>query len=150
MVLMMGLLLVSGLFAQNKTTVGINFGTMTDDSFSFNPFFWTAGAEIDLPFGRALMFSPEVTLVGYKFAFKEFLLFPGAVLNFTTSSFFVGGGITKGFYIGSGDTTEITEVALKLNAGLLTDSIKLTAYIITPFDGIFEEMIVGASLGFRL
>jgi hypothetical protein len=149
-ILLCGLLLVTGLCAQNKMTLGINFGTMTDDTFSFNPFFWTAGAELDLPFGTSLMFSPEVTLVGYKFEFKEFLLFPAAILNFTVSNFFVGGGITKGFYIGSGDTTEITDVALKLNAGLLTENIKLTAYIITPFDGIFKEMIIGATLGFRL
>ena len=105
---------------------------MTDKNFSFNPFFWTAGAELDLPFGTSLMFSPEVTVVGYKFEFKQFLLFPAAILNFTVSNFFVGGGLTKGFYIGSGDTTEITDVALKLNAGLLTESIKLTATSLRP------------------
>jgi hypothetical protein len=150
LILLCGLLLVTGLCAQNKMTLGINFGTMTDKDFSFNPFFWTAGAELDLPFGKSLMFSPEVTVVGYKFAFKEFLLFPGAILNFTVSNFFVGGGLTKGFYIGSGDTTEITDVALKLNAGFLTESLKLTAYIITPFNAVFEQMLIGASLGFRL
>jgi hypothetical protein len=151
MILMCGILLVSGLYAEtNKMTVGINFGTMTDDTFSFNPFFWTAGAELDIPFGKALMLSPEATLVGYKFEFKEFFLFPAAILNFTSSGFFAGGGLTKGFYIGSGSATAITDIALKLNAGFLSDSLKLTAYIITPFNGIFKDMLIGATLGFRL
>ena len=149
--LLCAFLLVSGLYAEtNKMTIGINFGTMTDKNFSFDPFFWTAGAELDIPLGRALMFSPEATLVGYKFEFKEFLLFPAAILNFTFSNFFAGGGLTKGFYIGSGTSTEITDVALKLNAGFISDSLKITAYLITPFDGIFDAMIIGATLGFRL
>jgi len=151
MVLLCAILLVSGLYAEtNKMTIDVNFGTMTDKNFSFNPFFWTAGAELDIPFGRALIFSPEATLVGYKFEFKQFLLFPAAILNFTASSFFIGGGLTKGFYIGSGTTTEITDVALKLNAGFLGDSLKITGYLITPFDGIFKDMIIGATIGFRL
>ena len=150
-VLLCGLMLVSGVHAAgSQMNFGLNFGIMTQDNFKFDPIMWTVGAELDFQLNDYVMLSPEVTLVGYKFAFKEFLLFPGAVLNFTARSFFVGGGITKGFYIGSGDTTEITDVALKLNAGLLTDSIKLTAYIITPFNGIFEAMIIGATLGFRL
>ena len=130
-------------------TFGINFGMMTDKNFSFNPFLWTAGAELDLPFGTSLMFSPEVTVVGYKFEFKQFLLFPAAILNFTPGNFFVGGGLTKGFYIGSGEDFALTDVALKLNAGLISKNIKLTAYLITAFDGLFDDMLVGASLGFR-
>lgn len=151
MILLCGILLVSGLYAEtNKMTIDINFGTMTDKNFSFDPFYWTAGAELDIPFGKALMFSPELIIVGYQFKFKEFLAFPAVILNFTASSFFVGGGLTKGFYIGSGTSTEITDVALKLNAGFLGDSLKITGYIITPFNAIFEDMIIGVTLGFRL
>jgi hypothetical protein len=151
LVLFCGLLLVSGLFAEaNKMTIGINFGTMTDKNFKFDPFFWTAGAELDIPFGHALMFSPEATLVGYKFEFKEFFLFPAAILNVMFSNFFAGGGLTKGFYIGSGSATAITDVALKVNAGILSDSLKITAYIITPFNDLFTDMIIGATIGFRL
>ncbi|HSQ34540.1 MAG TPA: hypothetical protein VLQ89_00980 [Candidatus Binatia bacterium] len=151
LVLLCGLLLVSGLFAEtNKMTIGINFGTMTDKDFSFNPFLWTVGGELDIPFGRSLMFSPELMIVGYQFKFKEFVAFPAVILNATFSNFFAGGGLAKGFYIGSGTATELTEVALKLNAGFLSESLKITAYIITPFDAIFGDMVVGASLGFRL
>jgi hypothetical protein len=150
LVLLCGLLLVSGVYAAgNEMSFGINFGAVTDDSFSFNPFLWTVGAELDLQIGNYLMFSPEVTLIGYKFEFKEFNLYPAAILNFTASNFFVGGGITKGFYIGSGTAGDFP-VCLKLNAGMMSKNIKLTAYLITPFDELFEKgMLVGASLGFK-
>ncbi|MCX6553931.1 MAG: hypothetical protein NTZ12_02775 [Candidatus Aminicenantes bacterium] len=149
LIMLFGLLLVSGIYAEsNSLSFVLNFGTMTDKSFTFDPFYWTVGAELDLPFGNALMLSPEVILVGSGTAFKDFLLFPAVILNFTPSSFFVGGGLTKGFYLSSGTSTAITDVALKLNAGFLTRSLKLTAYLITPFNNIFKDMLVGASLGF--
>jgi len=127
---------------------GINFGIMTDDSFSFDPIMWTAGAELDFQFGNILMLSPEVMLVGNGFKFKEFILYPGVILNFTPGNFFVGGGVVKGFFIGSG-TSGSTDFALKLNAGMISSSIKLTAYLITAFDSLFKGMSVGATLGFR-
>jgi hypothetical protein len=149
-VMLFGLLLVSGVFAAgSEMSFGISFGAMTDDSFSFDPFYWTAGAELDFQIGNYVMFSPEVILVGSGFEFKDFFLFPGAILNFTASNFFVGGGLTKGFYLGSGETTEITDVALKLNAGFLSKNIKLTGYLITAFNNMFKDMIVGASLCFK-
>ncbi len=150
-ILCCGLLLVSGVFAFDKqTTVTINFGIMDTDQFKFNPVLWTAGAEIDLQLGQYLMLSPEATLVGNGFKFKEFLLFPGVILNFTPSNFFVGGGLVKGIYIGGGDTFVSDDFSLKLNAGLFSRNIKLTAYVITSFDSLFDGMLVGISLGFRL
>ena len=146
-----GLLLVSGLFAFDKqTTFGVNFGIMDSDQFKFDPLMWTAGAEIDLQLGDYLMLSPEATLVGNGFKFKQFLLIPGVMLNFTPSNFFVGGGLVKGIYIGSGDSFVNDDFALKLNAGLYSRNLKLTAYIITSFDSLFDGMAVGATLGFRL
>jgi hypothetical protein len=149
-VLLVGLLLVSGVYAAgNEISFGINFGAMTDQSFSFDPAYWTAGAELDLQFGNFIMFSPEVILVGSGFAFKDFFLFPAAMLNLTASNFFIGAGLTKGFYLGSGTTTEITDVALKLNTGFLSKNLKLTVYAITAFNNLFKDMILGASFGFK-
>jgi hypothetical protein len=149
-IMFLGLLLVSGVFAaSNDMSFGINFGIMTDDSFSFDPIMWTAGAELDFQLGSYLLLSPEVTLVGYKFEFKQFILYPAAILNFTASNFFAGGGVTKGFLIGSGASGS-TDFALKLNSGFQNKSLKLTAYLITPFDNLFKSgMAVGATLGFR-
>jgi hypothetical protein len=149
LVLLFGLLLVSGIFAAgNEMSFGINFGVMTPDSSLFDPIWWTAGAELDFQIGDYLMFSPEVTLAGYKFEFKQFILYPAAILNFTASNLFIGGGITKGFLIGSG-VSGSSDFALKLNAGLQTTSMKLSVYLITYFDSLFNGMDLGASLGFR-
>jgi hypothetical protein len=151
-VLLCGMLLVSGLYsAANKMTIDINIGTITDKDLTFPPTFWAAGAELDIPLGKVLMLSPEAILYGYKFEFKEFLLFPAVILNATFSSFFAGGGVTKGFYLGSGTTTAITDFAMKVNAGLMSESLKITVYIITPFtDQAFKDFSIGVSLGFRL
>jgi hypothetical protein len=148
-VLLFALLLAVGVQASGKPmSLGINFGVLTDDGFSFDPLNWTAGAELDIKFGNYLMFSPEVTLVANGFKFEKFTLYPAAILNFTTSSFFVGGGITKAVYIDD-DDSDSSKVALKLNAGLLSSQMKLSAYVITEFKEIFKEMQVGASLGFK-
>ncbi len=145
------LLLASGLAAAGKPmSFGLNFGVMTDDGFSFDPFIWTAGAELDLQLGDYLMLSPEVTLAQNGFTFKEFILFPGAVLNFTPGNVFVGGGLVKGIYIGGGKTFVADEFSLKLNAGLYSKNLKLTAYLITAFEDLFSYMTIGATLGFRL
>jgi hypothetical protein len=148
-VLFVAVLMAAGLQAAGKAmNFGIHFGLMTDEHFSFDPVNWTAGAELDFKFGDYLMFSPEATLVSSGFKFKTFVLYPAAILNLMVSTFFVGGGITKGYLIGSGASGS-SDVCLKLNAGLLTSQMKLTAYIITGFDKIFKDMLVGASLGFR-
>lgn len=128
---------------------GLNVGTMTDTDFTFDPVPWTVGVEIDIEFGKILMLSPEVTLLGSGFEFKQFVLYPGAILNLKLSSLFVGGGAVKGFLIGSG-LSGSTDFALKLNAGLVATGVKLTVYAIMPFDDLFSDnMAIGASLGFR-
>jgi uncharacterized protein YgiM (DUF1202 family) len=128
---------------------GLNFGAMTDDTFNFDPFLWTAGVELDIELGSFLMLSPEAILVGSGFEFDVFTLYPAAILNLTASSFFVGGGVAKGFVIGSGMSGS-TDFALKLNAGLVAPGVKLTVYALMAFDNIFGSgMALGATLGFR-
>lgn len=149
-IMLFGLLLVSGVFAAgNEMGFVLNFGVVTNDDFNFNPLMWTVGGELDFQLGDSLMISPDLTIVGNGFKFKEFLVFPSVMLNFTPGGFFVGGGLTKGFYIGNGEDFSITDVALKLNAGLISPGIKLTAYVVTAFKNLFEGMAVGASVGFR-
>ncbi|HSQ34539.1 MAG TPA: SH3 domain-containing protein, partial [Candidatus Binatia bacterium] len=72
---------------------GLNFGVQTDDRFSFDPFLWTVGAELDFQFGKYLMLSPEVMLVGNGFEFKQFILYPAVILNLSAGGFFIGGGV---------------------------------------------------------
>ncbi|MCX6557517.1 MAG: SH3 domain-containing protein [Candidatus Aminicenantes bacterium] len=138
----------SGPPASTSMHFGINFGAQTDENFNFDPFLWTAGVELDIQFGNFLMLSPEAILVGSGFEFKEFILYPAAILNLTVSSFFVGGGVAKGFFIGSGASGS-TDFLLKLNAGLCAPGVKLTVYALMAFDNLFNDMALGATLGFR-
>jgi len=148
-VLLSGLLLASGVFAAgSQMNFSINFGAMTDDSFSFDFYYPGVGAELDIQVGNVLMISPEITLYSIKFEFDTLLLYPGAIVNFTPGGFFVGGGVVKPIAISGGDTWT-TDFALKLNAGFISKSMKLTAYLITSFDSLFDGMLVGANLGFR-
>lgn len=46
------------------------------------------------------------------------------------------------------DTDNPSDFMLKLNAGFRVRNLKLTAYLITDFDDLFEYNVVGATLGF--
>ncbi len=143
------LIVASGVWAQTPVKFGLNFGIATDDSLSFDPILWMAGLEVDVMFSDFIMLSPELHLYGYKFEFKQFLLTPGVLLNLKVDPLFVGGGLVKGFVFGEGDSFS-SDVALKLNAGFISDTIKLTAYLITDFDSLFKKgMLVGATFGLR-
>ena len=137
-----------GLNAQSMD-FNLNFGVLTDDSFSFSPLVLSGGAGLDFHIGSSLMLSPEVTFyTNTKFESDSFMLYPGVILNFTPGALFVGGGVAKGFALSSGGGS--TDFLLKINAGLRTRSLKLTAYIMMPFDEILKKgwMLIGATVGF--
>lgn len=126
----------------------IRGGVLTDQNFTFDPFLWTIGANLDLNLGPVLMLSPECDVIVYKFNFSPVWLTPAVTLNFRASAFYAGGGIGKLLVIGSGYTLS-SKFLLKLNAGFKTDSFKLQAYLWTPLsDEAFSYMLFGATLGF--
>lgn len=153
---MLGVLLILSLvamFPREASAAGpFNFyvrgGVLTDQHFTFDPFLWTVGANLDLNLGPVLMLSPECDVIVYKFHFNPVWLAPAVTLNFRASAFYAGGGLGKFLVIGSGYTLS-TDLLLKLNAGFKTDSFKLQAYLWTPLsDEAFSEMIYGATVGF--
>jgi len=126
----------------------IKGGVLTDQSFSFNPFLWTVGANLDFNIGSALMLSPECDIIVYKFNFKPLWLAPAVTLNFRAGGFYVGGGVGKFLVIGSGYDLS-SDLLLKFNAGFKGNGLKLQAYVWTPLgDEAFEDFVVGAALGF--
>ncbi len=124
-----------------------NFGIMTDDSFSFNPYFWTIGVNIDFSINDLFMISPEVNVITYKFEFSTFLLEPAVIANFKFGTFFAGAGFSKFFVITGNDFGDSTDIALKLNAGFRSDNLKFKVYLITPFSDILASNIVGVTIG---
>lgn len=93
------------------------------------------------------MVSPELQLWSYNFRFDEFLLNPGAILNFKLKNFFIGGGVILPFLISGDEDIESGELMPKINAGLRTNRIKLTLYLISTFHDLFEDVLLGVSIG---
>ena len=122
----------------------VNSGIMTE--FEFVNFAWMIGFNLDIHFDNLLMLSPECYVGVNKFDFGNILIFPSVLLNFKFSSFFTGAGIAKWFDV-SGDTTDFL---LKINAGFKNKHIKLTAFVVTRFDNLFSEMIIGVTFGYSI
>ncbi len=128
----------------------ISGGVLTDDSLSFDPFYWTGGAIIDfnLP-ASPIMISPECHIIVHNFEFDYFWLAPAVLVNLKLSSLFVGAGLTKWFLIGTDvEDSFVTEFMLKINVGFKGPGVRLSAFLITEFDSLFEYNTVGANIGF--
>lgn len=123
-----------------------NFGIMTDDSFTFSDYLWYFGANIDFSFNNLIMLSPEINAITYKFNFEAFFIEPAVLLNVKLGTFFAGGGLTKLFLI-SGDYTGSSDFALKLNAGFRSSHLRFRVFLITPFNDLLNDNLIGAQLG---
>ncbi len=121
-------------------------GAITNDSFSFSPFLWTAGVNIDLKFGKMMMLSPELNVVISELKFDNILLEPAITLNIRLANFFVGAGLTKFFELG--DNLWTNKFSLKVHGGIKLIGMKLRAYMIIPFDDLFKPVLYGGSVGF--
>jgi hypothetical protein len=128
----------------------INLGVAADDSFDY--FYWQGGALMDFYFGDNLVLSPEVMFIGYKFDFDVLSLYPGATLNLLLgkgeNKLFVGGGLLLDINIEPAGADPVLE--FKINGGMISNNMRLTVYIMTPFDDIFGTMLLGANVGFAL
>ncbi len=153
-VLVVGFMLVFGFFArdlkaQQEMDLYLNLGVLTDDSFDFDPFTWSAGVNLDVHFTDKLMLSPECDVIFQEFKFDYIWLAPGILANVKLSSFFVGAGISKWFKL-SGEFATNSKLLLKINAGFKGKKYRVAAYVATPFSDLFEKYMVtfGAVLGF--
>jgi hypothetical protein len=143
------LFIVTSVHASEQLSFSVNFGVMTFDDFSFDPILWSAGVTVDFHLTELIAIAPEATLYGYKFEFKEFLLYPGVMLNITPEQFFVGAGVVKPIWITSGSGTTVSdEFALKIHAGYSGNGIKFTVYLLTDFNNLFSSNLIGATIGF--
>ncbi len=124
----------------------INSGVVTNDSFSFKPFYWTVGINMDFHFNDLIMISPECYMITHNFNY--IYLAPAVLLNLDFDVFIVGAGLTKWFLIGENSYFS-TDAALKINAGINGENLRLMAFIVSPFNNLFAKgMAVGATLGF--
>lgn len=128
----------------------VNFGVITDDSFSFNDWLWSGGAQMDFHFGSLFMLSPECDVIIYRFDFDPVTLAPGIIANIKLSNLFFGAGVTKWFILGDPVGPLLDDLAFKANVGIRTSNLKIVLYGVTYFDAFFEYTIVGMTLGFGM
>jgi hypothetical protein len=129
--------------------LSLNFGVITDSSFSFKPFLWTGGMTIDIPLGNTFTLCPEGYFVVHNFEFGAFIFAPSVMLNFNFKEFFAGAGISKWFLLGDDiEGSPSTDFSLKLNAGFQGYDMRLCAFLFTPFKDLFGSAAVGATIGF--
>jgi len=146
--IILALAFVSARDVSSQTNLAWNIGAITDKSFKFDPFLWTNGFTLDLYLSPRLSLSPEIFMVLHNFEFGAFILAPAVLLNIQTESFFLGGGVTKWWALG----TEVSgapssDVMCKLNFGLVGHDVKLTVFAVTPFQDFFRDTWLGATFG---
>jgi len=129
-------------------------GVQTDTKLSFDPFYWTAGANMDFSFALLpFTISPECYIIVNKLDFDAFWLAPAVMANLKLANLFVGAGLTKWFLVGTEVTETLsTDFKLKLNAGLKGPGVKLTVFAVTDFADLFKTdyMWIGATVSFSL
>jgi hypothetical protein len=147
--LVLAVALVSAQDLAAQTDLTWNFGVVTDKSFKFDPFLWTTGFTVDVYMGPRFSLSPEVYMVIHNFDFGAFILAPALLLNYQTYGFFIGGGITKWWALGSQvEGAPSSDVMAKFNIGLVGSDIKLTLFAVTPFQNFFQNAWYGVTIGF--
>ncbi len=147
-IILFALLLFNGIAIAEHAKLFIQGGIVADDSFSFDPYFWTFGSGVDIPLGSILSLTPEANVITYKMKFDTFWIEGSAILNANFGKLFAGAGVTKWFLIFDKSYSGNTDFALKVNAGINGESMRLRAFLITPFDNLFKEgMVIGATFG---
>ena len=129
--------------------LAFTFGTLTDDSFSFNPFLWTAGLHMDIYLSETILITPEITLLAANFTFEGIQLVPGALLNLDLGGFLLGAGVVRPVGIGNNIAgTPPSDIGLKVNAGYLGEGYRLAFFFLSPFSDFFKINYFGVSIGF--
>lgn len=147
-ILLLSFMPLQAVNADHPVNFYLNFGLMTDDSFSFDPFMWYAGFNLDFHINDLLMISPEGNFITQDFKFDYFWLEPAALLNVKVDHFFFGAGVGKWFLI-RGEFGASSDFFLKLNAGFSGDGgMRIRVFLNTFFDDLFGAyMTIGAQLG---
>jgi hypothetical protein len=133
--------------------LALGFGTF--EGWYEDPFL-TIGIDVDTYISEEIMITLDLWTFGAKhkgnISWFQGMINLGSTINYKIGNpdnqFFAGAGVT--FSIPWVEYDQV--LSLKLNAGVMTEDIKLTFYILTPFENLFEEdnVAFGANIGFTL
>ena len=139
-------------FAQDKKVeFSLNLSVLS--SFSGEYGFENIGLglipQLDIRLAKRFMISPEI-MIFTDFEFGGVYVFPGLLLNYAGKGVFAGAGITLPMAINLGWWgAEVDPPGLKVNIGYRGKHINLTAYLITTFQDMFADNLIGAGIGYR-
>jgi hypothetical protein len=139
----------AGLAPAQNIDVSANAGILTRGDFQFDPLVLSGNVTFDVSIGRLILVSPECTLYAdSKFTTDSLILAPGGTVNFTAGQLFLGGGIIKEIRLKSSDDSIPLE--LKLQAGVRASRFRLSAYLLTFFEEMFNDISFGFTIGIAL
>lgn len=147
----------TGIFAQYRSSspghdMKFVIGTGVEVDDGFNEIFYAVGVELDIPLSDTLMLTPEFTLKYWEWSFDLVWLHPGATINYLFGrpsgvQIFLGGGLLHSIILEPSGGEGYLQ--FKANVGVITDEVKLTLYMYTPFDDFFGALQFGIWAGWR-
>jgi hypothetical protein len=155
-------ILAAGLFtaavaavpAWSQTRFSLNAGVQTNiyEGTSFDNAWFTLDARLGIGLGRSFEISPEIMYaVDDSFDFSFNWLYPGVLVNYKSSGFFVGAGVLLPVFFGEGES-DTASPSPKINLGYDFGRLKLTAYFLSILDtgvSLFDWNQAGVTLGLR-
>jgi hypothetical protein len=107
-----------------------NLGFMTKEGGT--PNWLTLGAELAIPLGPNFSINPEVTAWGSNFAFHNYYIVPGILLDFRAGRVVIGAGLTQRFWFSSFGESGLSEsLSPKFQVGYRSRNSRI-ALIIMP------------------
>ena len=146
-----GSVALPGFSQEKKVEFSLNLGVMTnlDPDDSFSDLMFTFAPQVDFHVTRGFMISPEVMVITDDgFSFDPLLLYPGVLLNYTSKSFFVGGGFVLPVMFWE-DGTDTGDLLPKINIGYRGPHLNVTAYLLTDTHEFLKYNLIGLSAGYR-
>jgi len=138
-----------GLFPDEGQRIGFffNLGLMTKEGGS--PNWLTLGAELAIPLGTRFSINPEVTAWGTNFAFHNYYIVPGIVLDFRTGRLVLGAGVAQRFWFSSyGERGSSESLSPKFQVGLRSRNSRIILIIMPIPSQDFVSLGLAFGIGF--
>jgi len=124
-----------------------NLGLMTKEGGS--PNWLTLGAELAIPLGTRFSINPEVTAWGTNFAFHNYYIVPGIVLDFRTGRLVLGAGVAQRFWFSSyGESGSSESLSPKFQVGLRSRNSRIILIIMPIPSQDFVSLGLAFGIGF--
>jgi hypothetical protein len=124
-----------------------NLGLMTKEGGS--PNWLTLGGELAIPIGTKLSINPELTFWGSNFAFHNYYVVPGLLLDFRAGHVVLGAGVVKRYWFSSyGESSSSESLSPKFQVGYRSRNSRIALVIIPIPAQDFVSFGLALGMGF--